>query len=49
VLVVWLDGQQILQRAEPSLTSTSLLAHTGGASGATDVHVIRDVAISARR
>lgn len=41
VLVVWLDGQQILQLPAPSLTATSLLAFTGGG---TDVHVVRDVA-----
>ena len=49
VLVVWLDGQQILQLPEPSLTPTSLLAFTGGTGGGTDVHVVRDVAISAPR
>ena len=45
-MVVWLDGQQVLQRPEPTLTPTSLLAFTGGTGGLTDVHVIRDVAIS---
>lgn len=47
VLTVRLDGLQILQFAEPSLTATSLLAFTGGTGGATDVHIVRDVAISA--
>ncbi len=49
VMVVWLDGQQILQLPEPLLTPTSLLAFTGGTGGGTDVHVVRDVAISAPR
>jgi hypothetical protein len=49
VLVVWLDGQQILQQPEPSLTATSLLAFTGGTGARTDVHTIRDVAISAAK
>ena len=49
VLVIWLDGQQILQLSEPSLTPTSLLAFTGGTGAGTDVHVVRDVAISAPR
>jgi hypothetical protein len=32
VLIVWLDGEQILQQAEPGLTATSLLAFTGATS-----------------
>jgi hypothetical protein len=42
-----LDGEQILQRAEPSLTARSLLAFTGGTGSLTDVHTVRDAAISA--
>ena len=47
VLVVWLDGEQLLALPEPSLGPTSRLAFTGGTGGLTDVHVVRDVAISA--
>jgi len=46
VLVVTLDGQQILQRGEPGLPATALLAFTGATGGITDVHTVRDVAIS---
>jgi len=46
VLVVWLDGEQLLALPEPSLGPTSLLAFTGGTGGLTDMHVVRDVAIS---
>jgi hypothetical protein len=47
VLIVWLDGEQVLQRAEPGLTATSLLAFTAGTSNVTDVHTIRNAAIAA--
>lgn len=47
VLIVTLDGQQILQRSEPGLPATALLAFTGSTGGITDVHTVRDVAISA--
>jgi len=46
VLVVWLDGELLLAQPEPSLGPTSLLAFTGGTGGLTDVHAVRDVAIS---
>jgi hypothetical protein len=46
VLSVWLDGQQILARAE-SLPATSLLAFTASTGGLTDIHAVRDAAISA--
>jgi outer membrane protein assembly factor BamB len=46
VLVVWLDGEQVLQQPEPSMTATSLLAFTAGTGGVTDVHTVRDVAIA---
>jgi hypothetical protein len=49
VLLVWLNGQQILQQPEPSLTPTSLLAFTGGTGPLTDIHTVRDVAISATK
>jgi hypothetical protein len=45
VLVVYLDGAQVLQRAI-SLPATSRLAFTAGTGGSTDVHTVRDVAIS---
>jgi len=46
VLVVWLDGEQVLQEPEPSLTATSLMAFTAGTGGVTDVHTVRDIAIA---
>jgi hypothetical protein len=46
VLTVWLDGQQILAKAE-NLTATSLLAFTASTGGLTDIHAVRDAAISA--
>jgi hypothetical protein len=48
VLIVTLDGQQIFQQPEPALTTwgTVRLAFTGGTGGLTDVHAVRDVAIS---
>ena len=47
VLIVWLDGEQVLQQAEPGLTPTSLLAFTGGTSNVTDIHTVRNAAIAA--
>lgn len=47
VLIVTLDGQQILQRSEPGLPAKALLAFTGATGGITDIHTVRDVAISA--
>jgi Abnormal spindle-like microcephaly-assoc'd, ASPM-SPD-2-Hydin/PQQ-like domain len=47
VLIVYLDGQQVLQRAEPGLTATSLLAFTAGTSSYYQVNTIRNVGISA--
>lgn len=48
VLIVTLDGEQVLQSAEPLLTKwgTARLAFTAGAGTPTDVHTVRDVAIS---
>jgi HYDIN/CFA65/VesB family protein/putative pyrroloquinoline-quinone binding quinoprotein/putative pyrroloquinoline-quinone-binding quinoprotein len=46
VLTVWLDGEQILQQAAPELGPTALLAFTGSTGSLTDLHVVRDVAIS---
>jgi hypothetical protein len=47
VLRVWLDGELVLAVSEPSLGPTALLAFTGATGGLTDVHTVRDVAISA--
>jgi hypothetical protein len=46
VLSVWLDGQEIINKAE-SLPPTSLVAFTGSTGGLNDVHAVRDAAISA--
>ena len=48
VLVVTLDGEQVLQSAEPLLNQwgTARLAFTAGTGALTDVHTVRDVAIS---
>ncbi len=46
-IIVYLDGARVLARDEPTLTATSLIAFTGGTGGATDFHIVRDVAISA--
>jgi hypothetical protein len=47
VLIVYLDGQQVLAQAEPGLPATAALAYTGGTDTATDVHLLRNAAISA--
>jgi len=47
VVIVSLDGQQLMQQAEPGLPATALLAFTAGTGTPTDNHVIRNVAISA--
>ena len=46
VLSVWLDGQEIISKAE-SLPPTSLIAFTGSTGGLNDIHAVRDAAISA--
>jgi hypothetical protein len=48
VLIVTLDGEQVLQSAEPLLTKwgTARLAFTAGTGTLTDVHTVRDVAVS---
>ena len=48
ILIVTLDGEQVFQQAEPLLAQwgTARLAFTGGTGGLTDVHTVRDVAIS---
>ena len=47
IVTAWLDGAKVLQQAAPGLTATSLLAFTGATGTKTDVHLIRDVAITA--
>jgi hypothetical protein len=48
VLIVTLDGEQVFQSAEPLLTTwgTARLAFTAATGALTDVHTVRDVAIS---
>ena len=48
VLIVTLDGEQVFQSAEPLLTTwgAARLAFTAGTGALTDVHTVRDVAIS---
>ena len=48
VLIVTLDGEQVVQSAEPLLSQwgTARLAFTAGTGALTDVHTVRDVAIS---
>lgn len=46
VLTVFLDGEQILQQAEPSLPATALLAFTGATAAKSGIHLVRDGAIS---
>jgi hypothetical protein len=47
IVTVYLDGVQVLQRAEPGLTRTVRLAYTAGTGTTTDIHIVRNVAISA--
>ena len=47
VMTVYLDGVQVLQQAEPTLTSTVRLAFTAGTAAATELHLVRDVSIAA--
>jgi hypothetical protein len=46
VLTVFLDGEQIFQRPEPSLPASALLAFTGASGRVAGSQVIRDIAIS---
>lgn len=48
VLIVDFDGQQVLQHAV-SLPSSVMLAYTGSTAGATDLHIVRNAAISAAK
>ncbi len=47
VVTVYLAGVQVLQVAEPTLTSTVRLAFTAGTGAVTELHLIRTVSISA--
>ncbi|MFH8733531.1 MULTISPECIES: choice-of-anchor D domain-containing protein [unclassified Streptomyces] len=46
-LTVSMDGTQLLNTTVPSLPPTALLAFTGGTGGQTDIHTVRDAAITA--
>ena len=46
IITVWLDGDQILQQSVTGVPSTALLAFTGATGARTDLHLVRDVAIS---
>lgn len=46
VITVTVDGEQVLQQFVPALTTTALLAFTGATGAITDVHLVRNVAIS---
>jgi hypothetical protein len=47
VMIVFMDGQQLMQEPLPGLPGTALLAFTAGTGTSTDDQVIRSVAISA--
>jgi hypothetical protein len=47
IVTIFLDGVQVLQIAEPQLTATARLAFTAGTGTTTDMHLVRNVAISA--
>jgi len=47
IVTVYLDGAQVLQRAEPGLTRMVRLAFTAGTGATTDIQIVRNVAISA--
>jgi hypothetical protein len=50
VVTVWLDGVQVIQQDEPTLTPTVRLAFTAGTGATqTNMQLVRDVAISATR
>ncbi len=49
VVTVWLDGEQVLQQYVTTLTSTALLAFTGATGSLSDIHLVRNIAISATR
>jgi outer membrane protein assembly factor BamB len=48
VVIVWLNGAQVLQLTEPSLPASALLAFTGATGTVTDIHAIGPVAITAQ-
>jgi hypothetical protein len=49
VLTVWLDGIQIMQEFEPTMTPTVRLAFTAGTGTVTDLHIVREVSIAASK
>jgi hypothetical protein len=46
LMTVWLDGEMVVQTVVPALTSSAILAFTASTGKKTDVHLVRDVAIS---
>ena len=46
LMSVWLDGELVVRTAVPTLTPTALPAFTGATGDRTDLHVVRDIAIS---
>ncbi|MGI5460591.1 choice-of-anchor D domain-containing protein [Streptomyces sp. CA-249302] len=46
-LTVTMDGTQILRTTVASLSPTAFVAFTGGTGGKTDIHAVRDVAVTA--
>jgi hypothetical protein len=46
-MTVWMDGVQVLNYAEPTLTSGVILAFTAGTGTLTDLQAVRDVSIAA--
>jgi hypothetical protein len=46
LMTVWLDGELVVQTVVPALTSSAFLAFTASTGKKTDLHVIRDVAIT---
>lgn len=46
VLEIWLDGELVIQQPEPTLTSTALLAFTGGTGTGYQDQSVRDIAIT---
>ncbi|MEU6142957.1 choice-of-anchor D domain-containing protein [Streptomyces sp. NPDC047081] len=46
-LTVTMDGVQLLRTTVASLSPTAFVAFTGGTGGKTDIHTVRDVAVTA--
>jgi putative pyrroloquinoline-quinone binding quinoprotein/ASPM-SPD-2-Hydin domain-containing protein/putative pyrroloquinoline-quinone-binding quinoprotein len=46
LMTVWLDGEMVVQTVVPALTPSAILAFTASTGKKTDVHLVRDVAIT---